>query len=164
MLREMTNTRTLPVRAWLLLSCLALVVLTISSLAAVSSSAAQETSGVRVIVRADNPIEQLPRSEVVRIFMGQVPTWKDGTRVRPVDQSLTSPVRKEFADGVMKQSLLVVEHYWRQQIFAGRATPPPVRDTNAAVAEFVSASPGAIGYVSVGYSLPAGVRALAISD
>jgi ABC-type phosphate transport system substrate-binding protein len=158
MLREATTTRPLPVRAWLFLSCLALVLLP------PSSPAAQETSRIRVIVRADNPVEQLPRSEVVRIFLGQVPTWKDGTKVRPVDQSLTSPVRKEFASGVMRQSLLLIENYWRQQIYAGRAVPPPVRDTNAAVAEFVSASPGAIGYVAVSYSLPTGVRAIAMSD
>ncbi len=156
--RETTITRTLPVRAWLLLSCLAFVLLTSSS------AAAQETSPVRVIVRSDNPVKQLPRSEVVRIFMGQVPTWKNGTKVRPIDQSMTSVVRKEFANGVMRQSLLLIDNYWRQQIYAGRAAPPPVRDTDAAVAEFVSANTGAIGYVSVGYSLPTGVSAVVISD
>jgi ABC-type phosphate transport system substrate-binding protein len=158
MARETTNTRLLPVRVWRLLSWVSFVILT------ASPSAAQDTSLTEMIVGANNPIRDMPRPDVVRIFMGQVTTWKDGTKIRPVDQSMTSPVRKDFSREVLKQSLLVVDNYWKQQIFAGRAAPPVVRQTDAAVVEFVSATPGAIGYVSVGYNLPNGVRALTIRE
>ena len=158
MARETTNTRSFPVRFWRLLPWASLVILT------ASPSGAQETSRTAMIVSASSPIRDVARPDVVRIFMGQVTTWKDGTKIRPVDQSMTSPVRKEFSREVLKQSLLVVDNYWKQQIFAGRAAPPVVRQTDAAVVEFVSATPGAIGYVSAGYNLPNGVRALTIRE
>jgi ABC-type phosphate transport system substrate-binding protein len=158
MTRETTNTRFLPVRVWRLLSWVSFVILT------ASPSAAQDASRTAMIVGANSAIRDMARSDAVRIFMGQMTTWKDGTKIRPVDQSMTSPVRKEFSREVLKQSLLLVDNYWKQQIFAGRAAPPVVRQTDAAVAEFVSATPGAIGYVSVGYNLPNGVRALTIRE
>ena len=158
MLREATMTTHVPGRVWRLLPCVSLAIL------ATVPVAAQETRRVAVIVSADNPIKQLPRPDVVRIFLGQVTSWIDGTKIRPVDQSLTSPVRKEFASAVLGQSLLVVNNYWQQQIFAGRAAPPPVKGTDAAVVEFVSATPGAIGYVTAGYSLPKGVKELEVPE
>jgi ABC-type phosphate transport system substrate-binding protein len=158
MLREATNTKHIPGRVWRLLRCVPLAIL------ATAPVAAQEANRIRVIVSADNPVEQLERPEVARIFLGQLTSWRNGTKIRPVDQSLTSLVRKEFSSAVLRQSLLVVNNYWQQQIFAGRAAPPPVRDTDARVVEFVSATPGAIGYVSAGHALPKGVKALAMSE
>jgi ABC-type phosphate transport system substrate-binding protein len=156
--RETTKTKHLPVRVWRLLSWVSLVILT------ASPSTAQETGRTSMIVGANSAIREVARPEVVRIFMGQVTSWKDGTKIRPVDQSMTSPVRKDFSREVLRQSLLVVDNYWKQQIFAGRAAPPVVKQTDAAVVEFVSATPGAIGYVSEGYLLPSGVRALIIRE
>lgn len=158
MTREATNAAFLPVRIWRLLSWVSLAILT------ACPSAAQETGRTSMIVGANSPIREVARPEVVRIFMGQVTSWQDGTRIRPVDQSMTSPVRKDFSREVLRQSLLVVDNYWKQQIFAGRATPPIVKGTDAAVVEFVSATPGAIGYVSTDYLLPNGVRALTIRE
>lgn len=130
---------------------------------AVVPAAGQETGRFRVIVRADNPIGKAERPEVVRMFLGQVTSWTDGTKVRAVDQSLASPVRKAFADAVLRQSILEVTHYWRQQLFAGRSAPPPVKGTDADVVAFVSATPGAIGYVSTTVTLPKEVKVLDIS-
>jgi ABC-type phosphate transport system substrate-binding protein len=158
MLREATKARQIPARMWRLLLCVPLAIL------ATAPVAAQEANRIRVIVSADNPVEKLERPEVVRMFLGQVTSWRNGTKARPVDQSMTSLVRKDFSSAVLRQSLLVVKNYWQQQIFAGRAEPPPVRDTDARVVEFVLATPGAIGYVSEGYAYPKGVKALAVSE
>lgn len=130
---------------------------------AASPSAGQETSRFRVIVRADNRIERAQRSEVVRIFLGQSTTWTDGAKIRPVDQSLTSAVRKEFSSAVLRQSILAVTSYWRQQLFAGRSAPPPVKGSDADVVEFVSTTPGAIGYVSSNAPIPKEVKAIDVS-
>jgi hypothetical protein len=100
-----------------------------------SLSAAQEAGRISVIVGASSPITQIARTDVVRIFLGQAPSWADGMRIWPVDQSMTSRARKEFSSLVLKQSILAVDNYWRKQIFAGRATPPRVMDTEAAVVQ-----------------------------
>jgi ABC-type phosphate transport system substrate-binding protein len=155
MLREATNARP-TLGGWRLLLCLPLAIL------ATAPVAAQEATRTRVIVSSDNPVEELNRNEVVRIFLGQLKVWKNGTKIRPVDQSLTSVARKEFSSSVLRQSLLVVSHYWQQQMFAGRAAPPAVKDTDANVAEFVSATPGAIGYISDDFVLPKGVKVLLV--
>jgi ABC-type phosphate transport system substrate-binding protein len=127
---------------------------------AASPSVAQEASRAVVIMSAQNSTRSVPRLDVVRIFMGQLTRWPDGARILPVDKSMTSPVRKEFSREVLRQSLLVVDNYWKQRIFAGRGAPPVVKDSDAAVVEFVSAHPAAIGYVSAGYLLPDGVKAI----
>ncbi|HEY6553322.1 MAG TPA: substrate-binding domain-containing protein [Vicinamibacteria bacterium] len=155
MLRQATNALATLGRAWRVI-CVPLAILSTAPVAA------QEANHTRVIVSSDNPVQEMDRPEVARIFLGQVSQWKDGTKMRPVDQSMTSIARKDFSSAVLKRSLLVVSHYWQQQIFAGRALPPPVKETDADVAEFVIATRGGIGYVSDDFPLPKGVKLVAI--
>ena len=77
---------------------------------------------------------------------------------------MTSEVRKEFTNAVLGQSLMGVKNHWQQQIFAGRAAPPPVKETEAEVVAFVAATPGAIGYVSTSASLSSGVKVITTSE
>jgi hypothetical protein len=47
---------------------------------------------------------------------------------------------------VLRKSVAQVLAYWQQQIYAGRAVPPPEKRIDAVVA-FVGSHEGAIGYV-----------------
>ncbi len=57
-----------------------------------------------------------------------------------------------------------MESFWQQQIFSGKDVPPEKKKSDAEVIEFVSANPGAIGYVSVSASLGDGVKAVSVSE
>ena len=51
--------------------------------------------------------------------------------------------------------------FWQQQIFAGKDVPPDTKASDADVIAFVSATPGAIGYVSAGAAV-AGVKVVKV--
>ena len=57
-------------------------------------------------------------------------------------------VREAFSRHVHGKPARAIKQYWNQQIYAGRAVPPPELAGDAKVVAFVLANPGAIGYVS----------------
>jgi len=56
-----------------------------------------------------------------------------------------------------------VQSFWLQQVYSGQSTPPPVKPADADVIAYITANPGAIGYVE---AAPAAgtVKVLAIKD
>jgi hypothetical protein len=73
--------------------------------------------------------------------------------VRAVDQPGDTPVRQAFSQAVHGRSAKAIVAYWQQQIFSGRAVPPPEFASDELVTTYVSTHPGAIGYVSPGASV-----------
>ena len=124
------------------------------------ASPAVSEPGVLIVVHAQHPSPAITRGMLVDVYMKKVRVWEDGTPVLPVDQSLTSPTRVSFSKEALRQSLLAVESYWNQQIFAGRGVPPPVRRNDEEVLAFVEAYRGAIGYVAE--NAPVGARRLRV--
>lgn len=75
-------------------------------------------------------------------------------------QQLTN-VQRSLQDTVAATDLSALEAtsaqraaFLQQQIFSGRATPPAELASDAEVIAFVARTPGAIGYVSAGATLP----------
>jgi ABC-type phosphate transport system substrate-binding protein len=129
-----------------------------------TASAAPVEDGYQVIVHAATTVTELDRAGVARFFLRQSTKWADGHSAMPVDQSARSPVREAFSRGVLRQTLPAVEAYWQRQIGSGRATPPPVKSTDAEVLAYVAATPGAVGYVTGGLNLTPGVKQLRLRD
>jgi len=121
----------------------------------------------KIIVSAESQIDSMPRRDIARVFLKRNTTWPDGSAIVPVDQSSRSPVRSLFTNAVLHVEgfgkMSAVQNYWQQQIFSGRGSPPRIMDGDAAVIEFVTANPGAIGYVSSQADVSA-VRTVAIED
>jgi hypothetical protein len=67
-----------------------------------------------------------------------------------------------FAQHVHRRPASALAAYWQQQIFSGRAVPPPERSTDREIVDYVSATTDAIGYVAPGTPLGTGVRILRI--
>jgi ABC-type phosphate transport system substrate-binding protein len=122
-----------------------------------------EKEGFVLIVNAANPGTQMRRESVAAAFLKQATRWGDGSPIAPVDQSTTSPVRKVFTEAVLKQSVASVQNHWMQQIQAGRL-PPPVKNSDAEVAAFVSKEKGAIGYVTADFVPPAGTKLIRLAE
>jgi ABC-type phosphate transport system substrate-binding protein len=106
--------------------------------------------GYKVIVHASNPATSLSREQVMRYLLKKAPVWPSGRAVEAVDLLKESATREAFSREVLQRSVDAVSAYWRQQIFSGRAVPPPEKRTDAEAVAFVEGNEGAIGYVSEG--------------
>jgi ABC-type phosphate transport system substrate-binding protein len=122
---------------------------------------AQEKDFV-VIVNAFNPFIEIRADDLSRIFLKKTATWSNGQTAQPVDQPEGSNLRRRFTARVLNRDTGSVKSYWQQQVFSGRAVPPPALDTDAAVLEFVRQHPYGVGYVSASTTLTTEVRVIAV--
>lgn len=120
-------------------------------------------SPYHVIVHPQVKGNQIPKSALSSIFLKQAPTWGDGSRVLPVDQSVRSDVRRYFSNDVFAKGIVEVQVYWQRKMAAG-VTPPPVKPSDEEVVSFVASTPGSIGYVSAETPLPASVKVVAVIE
>jgi len=127
-----------------------------------ASPAAAQGEGFIVIVNQTNPVTSLSRQQVADMFMKQMRVWGQGGDVHPVDLPAVSPVRDAFSRAVHGKPASAVASWWGQQMFSGRAVPPPQRSTDRAVNNFVREDGLAIGYVSPG-AAEAGVKVIRIT-
>jgi ABC-type phosphate transport system substrate-binding protein len=103
----------------------------------------------------------IPKATLTDIFFGRLVRWADGRPIVPVDQSMTSPVRAEFSQKALGQSVMAVNHHWMRQIQAGKR-PPIVKKSDAEVIAYVAANEGSIAYIAADATLPATVKALEV--
>lgn len=111
-------------------------------------SAQTADAGFVVVVNRANPVSEISRADLARMFLKQTPRWSNGQSVEPVDLVGSSPIREAFSRRVHQRSASSVISYWRQQIFSGRGVPPPEQANEAGVIRYVSGHAGAVGYVS----------------
>jgi len=123
---------------------------------------AAEAVPYRVVVNESRKISSLKPSQVADYLLKRTSTWPDGTPVDVVDLSSKSPARAALSKEILGRSIDAVVHYWQQQMFSGRGTPPPVK-TEKEVLALVASTPGAIGYVGLDGLLPTGVKAVQVT-
>jgi ABC-type phosphate transport system substrate-binding protein len=107
----------------------------------------------RVIVNAANPTTSVERRFLADLFLKKITRWPSGEGARPIDERAESPARLGFSEVVLERSVASVKNYWAQQMFSGRAVPPPELDGDDDVVRFVLKNLGAVGYVSAGAAL-----------
>jgi ABC-type phosphate transport system substrate-binding protein len=138
-----------------------LILLTLSP--AGSHSAVSADTSFVVIVHPEIKGDELPRVILSAIFLRKAPRWEDGLDVRPVDQSMSSPLRADFTTAVLDMPVNGLQRYWSQEIENG-VQPPPVKGSDQEVIAYVASTPGAIGYVSAGVALPEGVKTMTLVE
>jgi ABC-type phosphate transport system substrate-binding protein len=110
------------------------------------------------------------RSDLAAVFLKKAVRWGDGSPANPVDQSGTSPVRKDFSETVLHMPVMAVVQYWGKQLAAKASSmttaqrPPTVKRSDEEVLMYVAKTAGAVGYVSSGAALLPGVKAVSIVD
>ena len=129
-----------------------------------STAALVQGAAFEVIVNATAPVEQVAKADVARFFLKKVRAWPNGQLVDPVDLGEDSPVRVAFSTKLLGKDVATVRGYWQQQLYTGRGVPPVTKANDAEVAAYVAAHPGAIGYVSAGATLPAGVKVVKVAE
>jgi hypothetical protein len=115
-----------------------------------------------VIVNSRNPADSISDDQLSKIFLKKIRQWETGRTIQVVEQRTSERVRREFAEQIHRRSVSAVTAYWQQQIFSGRAVPPPERATDADVIAYVGGLPDAIGYVSPGTPLSPQVKAIRV--
>ncbi len=128
----------------------------------VLAAAGVQAQEYKVVAHAAAGVTELSAAQANKLFLKQERNLAPGVPAVPVNLAKTSPVRAAFSQAVHGRAVQAIEQYWQQQLFSGRETPPDVKAGDAAVLEFVKATPGAIGYVSASASIPAGVNVITI--
>jgi ABC-type phosphate transport system substrate-binding protein len=152
-----------PGRAALRCTSIAAVVVLALAAATIQSPVASADLRFQVVVHPEVQGSQIKRDTLSSIFLKEVERWGSGLPVHPVDQSMRSPVRAVFTEQVLSQPFAGIQFYWADRIRKGVA-PPPVKQSDADVIEYVAKTKGAIGYVSLGAVVPATVKTLSVVD
>jgi ABC-type phosphate transport system substrate-binding protein len=134
-------------------------------IAALALAAAPSPASIayRVIVHHEVKGARITRGTLSSIFLKQVPRWGDGSPIFPIDQSVRSDVRRTFSGEVLNQGVAEVQLYWQRKMVNG-VVPPPVKTSDEDVVNYVSSTPGAIGYVSASVAIPDSVKAVELAD
>ena len=119
-----------------------------------------------VIVNSTVAGTNVRRSDLAAVFLKKAVRWGDGSVANPVDQSSTTPVRKDFSEAVLHMPVTAVVQYWGKQIasMAVSVRPPTVKASDDQVLAYVAKTTGAVGYVSSRTALAPGVKAVAIVE
>ena len=125
----------------------ALAISVLLSVSLVTSPSAADEPSYKVIVNPKNPVTELKGDLVRNVYLKKAKSWGDGSTARPIDLPSKLTVRERFTKNVLRKSAAQLKSYWNQQIFSGKAMPPPEAKTPTDVIEYVLANPGAIGYL-----------------
>ncbi|MDD3407073.1 MAG: phosphate ABC transporter substrate-binding protein [Methanomicrobium sp.] len=109
--------------------------------------------GIAIIVHKDNPVLEITTETARKIYKGDITNWKDAggkdMAIVVVGRDSSSGTREFFSESVMNK-----EDYVLTQL---------EKNSNGAVKQTVAQTPGAIGYVSMGY-LDSTVKGLLIDN
>jgi ABC-type phosphate transport system substrate-binding protein len=140
---------------------LVVAALVASSLIGSAPVSADEGAGFKVIIHAAQEGQAIRRALLADVFFGRVSHWVDGTPIRPADQA-TRRVRSSFSRKVLALPERSVQSYWDLQVARTRQAAPLVFGSDEEVIAFVSATPGAIGYISSDTPVDGDVRVLSV--
>ncbi len=87
------------------------------------------------------------KAEVREVFTGESTSLKDGSRVIPV-LLRPGPIEDEFVATFVGKSDSAFRAAWRSLIFSGQAGMPRTLDSEKAVIDYITRTPGTIGFIS----------------
>jgi len=86
-------------------------------------------------------------SDLRAIFTGSKTRFSDGSHAIPVTLK-GGPTHEVFLQNHLGESPADFQAQWRKAVFTGEGAMPRAFDSEASLIEYVSNTPGAIGYVS----------------
>ena len=92
--------------------------------------------------------DTLDANQIRDLFIGRSNQLPNGQAAVPLDLEAGNPLREEFHTKVTGRSQAQLNAFWSQQVFTGKGHPPRTLDSTAAMKATVSATPGAVGYIS----------------
>ena len=105
---------------------------------------------VAVIVNTSNPFDEMSAAEVKAYFLKRdKKRWKNGAKIRPVDNAGTSQERALFLEQVLHMSAEDVERYWIEVQYRKALAPPLRIEEDYRIMRLISKFEGGIGYVNL---------------
>lgn len=108
-----------------------------------------------VITHSDIAPGSVDADTVKKIYSGNTTKWPDGTRIIVVTMD-NAPIHEDFLKTYVNKTQSQFSATWKKIMFTGKGKFPTNFDTAEEVMDYVSKTPGAIGYVSAGAN-PQGV-------
>jgi hypothetical protein len=133
------------------------LILLLASLGACSAARAQD---VVLVANMGVRITEITNADLRAIFMGTRTRFADGSHAVPVTLK-GGPVHEVFLKKHVGEGPEEFRSEWRKVVFTGQGAMPKAFDSEAALIEYVAATPGAVGYVSR-ISSQDGVKVLAV--
>src|ERR1035438_230461 len=109
-----------------------------------SAAAAQD---VVLVANKSVQISEISAADLRAIFVGAKTRFADGSHAVPVILK-GGAVHEVFLKKHIGQDPEAFRAQWRKEVFTGVGAMPKVCDSEAALLEYVAATPGAVGYVS----------------
>jgi ABC-type phosphate transport system substrate-binding protein len=113
----------------------------------ICSGAAARAQDVVLVANPGLHINSISAADVRDTFLGTKTKFADGSHAIPVILK-GGPVHEVFLRNHLGESPEEFRAQWRKLIFTGQGAMPRAFDSEAALIEYVAATPGAIGYVS----------------
>lgn len=111
--------------------------------------ARSQAQNVVVIVNSGVRATAASSDDIRGIFTGDKSSLGDGSRVTPVTLR-GGPAHEVFLKTYVGKGDAAFRTGWRNLVFTGQGSMPKMFDSEAALVDYVAATPGAIGYVSKG--------------
>lgn len=111
------------------------------------SGAAARAQDVLIVTYKGASVSQVRESELRDIFTGVQSRFADGTRAIPVVLK-GGPTHEVFLHKHIGETLNDFRGRWQKAVFTGQGSMPKEFASEAELLNYVSVTPGAIGYVS----------------
>lgn len=112
-----------------------------------------------IITHPGNASASVSKDDLDAIYQGKKANWPDGAKIVIAVQE--GAVHESFLKTYVGKTPAQFAASWKKIVFTGKAKAPQECKDDAAIIEFVAATPGAIGYVS-DTAAPAGVKVVAV--
>ena len=115
------------------------------------------STAAQVIVNDSVDDYPLPPQELRLIFSMQKTYWPDGNKIHVFILSPSSDLHKEFCFQQLDMMPYMLQRRWDRLVFSGTGERPQILTSEAEMKQFISQTPGAIGYVSNSVALTGGL-------
>jgi ABC-type phosphate transport system substrate-binding protein len=112
----------------------------------VISCAVAKAQDAMVIVNNGVKATSASVDDIRGVFTGDKSTLGDGSKVTPVTLK-GGAAHEAFLKAYVGKSDAAYRTAWRSLVFSGQGSMPKTVDSDAAMVDYVAATPGAIGYV-----------------
>jgi ABC-type phosphate transport system substrate-binding protein len=116
-------------------------------LAFVGCCSAANAQDVVLVANKGVPISTIREADLRALFRGTKTRFPDGSHAVPVTLK-GGPAHEVFLRNHLDESPADFQAQWRKAVFTGQGVMPKAFDSEAALIEYVAATPGAVGYVS----------------
>lgn len=117
---------------------------------------------LHVIVHSDQSSVQLSPQGLWAIYGMKNRSWPDGSRIKVFVLSSKHPLHRQFSIQALKTYPYQLDRVWQRLTYSGTGRAPTEIESEQAMIEAVSSTPGAIGYINAATDIAAASHVIEI--